>query len=977
MMRQAGVAVVVAVVLLLPLNARAQAPGDRTEVLHPLVFELMNDNITLDPSANVATASRIEFTRGLDDGLIAKPSLGLGLLVSILEKVGISVPGWLVDFIDDVGDFSNVSVNASVGPFFNADYGGYFQVQPSSHESVNLKAAIDVVTNAPAMNTFKCGDEIAIVTSSHGGSNAGLKVQPSTYDFQIGPVFKNIEFGARVGVDIDLCVGLQIPKIGCAGYTASFNESHKFGISVPLPSFLDPMPPLVNVCKAAFAPGANESTLLGCSSGLPTPLFSIWQQQLDAYNSTGAHYSFADFSTPGQVKLLTPDLPFFVPVPMPQVEAVFKQPSEVAGLGAAADGSIVAAATQTDLTTASLDLISLLEFADIPTSVSLGGNLGAVDLGDIAPTFHIDQHMRYEFKPSLSESMTLAAPMGFKVIDPIAGQVAAGTGSVINFKPGQTIKLSFPSAMRTPVSVTNTYAVNGTMATRTSQQYRLSVNFKALHITVPSLNFDFSAIDTNLDLSGSILPDHVIESNTINLPAFAPVTLPGLTLDPESPRIDVTEHSVRDMLNIGNGERAVVYRTSLANAGDVSLSNATLSLDLARIFGGAPAFQAVCVASADLPLNPSYNGTSATSLLGPATTLEPGQQGTVDVLVRVTPEVARITANGCFTPVAYTSSSFATGRSPIGTAIRSSFDECTRASTGPDLTTTADLGASSIMKVADFAVYASDELVFEGAAGTSYGNVGAGASLQFKKSGGDQPLRIVGDVHTGHDLHVNQSQLLADYVQVHDRVHMDKKSSLVVNGGLSESSDCVSLFELPSITFVHSAGSAPRIAVPDGGSITLNAGDYRSIQVRNRATVTLRPGIYNIDDLVIAGDGASFMFDVAGGTITLNIGSWKNGNSQGLRFLVPAGASRAVRINYAGNGMLSFRGAVLQGTLVAPDAGVSLDDGSQMLGSLRAKRVTFGAGSSFIDHHHLEPLKIDAACATALQSPTVPVIVGR
>ena len=84
-----------------------------------------------------------------------------------------------------------------------------------------------------------------------------------------------------------------------------------------------------------------------------------------------------------------------------------------------------------------------------------------------------------------------------------------------------------------------------------------------------------------------------------------------------------------------------------------------------------------------------------------------------------------------------------------------------------------------------------------------------------------------------------------------------------------------------------------------------------------------------------------------------------------------------MRINYAGNGELSFRRALLQGTLVAPDAGVSLDDGTQLLGSVRARRVTFGAGSMFIDHHHLEPLKIDPACATALQSPTVPVIVGR
>ena len=131
------------------------------------------------------------------------------------------------------------------------------------------------------------------------------------------------------------------------------------------------------------------------------------------------------------------------------------------------------------------------------------------------------------------------------------------------------------------------------------------------------------------------------------------------------------------------------------------------------------------------------------------------------------------------------------------------------------------------------------------------------------------------------------------------------------------------------------------------------------------------------DDFSISGDNASFIFDVSAGTITLNIGAWKNGNSRGLRFLVPDGVTRAVRINYAGNGALAFKNAVLQGTIVAPDALVTLDEGSQLRGSLRAKRVTFGDGSTFIDHHHLEPLKIDPACVSALQSSTVPVIMGR
>jgi hypothetical protein len=974
-MRRVLIALVIGASLVVPATAMAQAPGDRTEAIHPLLFQLLNDNIVLDPAANVAPASRIEFTRGIDDNLIKNPGLGLDLLVSILDKVGVSVPGWLVDLIEGVGDFSNVSIDAKLGPFFDADYGGYFQVQPSSQEGLDLRAAIDVTNNVPAMNSFKCGDEIAILTGSQGSSHASLQVRPSFYDFQIGPVFKNIEFGARVGVDIDLCVGLQIPEIGCAGYTASFNESHKFGINVPLPSFLDPIPPLVNVCKGAFRPGANEADLLGCTAGPVKPLFDVWQHSLDTLNSIpGVHYTFAEFS-PGTVRLFTPDLPTPLNLTVPQVEAVFKQPSVVSTVGAAVDGSLIAAATQKDLGTASVDVISLLEYVGIPTSVSLGAGLGSIDLGDVSPTFHIDQNMRYEFKPAVNMAMNLAVPMPFKVIDPVAGQVATGTGSVVNFKPGQTVMLSFPQSRRTPVTMTNTYGMNGTLNTRTSHQYRLSVNFKALHLAGPG--FDFSALDENVDLSGSVLPEHTIENHTLALPAFAPVTLPGLTLDPEDPRIDVTEHSVRDTLNIGGGERAVVYRTSVANTGDVNLLSADLDLNLSRIFGTASAFQAVCVASADLPLNASYDGRTSTGLLAPATTLAPGQQGTVDLLVRVTPEIARVNGNGCFTPVSYTSSSFAKGVSPIGTPVRSNFDQCAGVTTAPDARTTVDLGASTIAKVADFAIYGSDSVVFDGTAGVSYGNVGTGGSLTFKKSGAAEPLRIVGDMHAGRDLHVQQSQVLSDYVQVHDNVHMDKKSSLVLNGALSESSDCNTAFELPSMVFMRPSGAAARIAVAEGGAVSLDAGDYRSIQVRSRGTVTLRAGVYTIEDLVIAGDGASFIFDISAGTITLNLGSWKNANTQGLRFLVPAGATRAVRINYAGNGELAFKNAVLQGTLVAPDAGVKLEEGTQVFGALRARRVTFGAGATFVDHHHLEPLKIDAACATALQSSTVPVIVGR
>ena len=358
--------------------------------------------------------------------------------------------------------------------------------------------------------------------------------------------------------------------------------------------------------------------------------------------------------------------------------------------------------------------------------------------------------MRYEFTPAVNMSMNLGTSMPYRVIDPIAGQVASGTGATVNFTPGQTVMLAFPQAMRDPVPVSNAYAMGGDLSTRTSHQYRLSAKLKALKLNVGSV-FSFTALDEEVDLSGAVLPEHVIENNTLRFPAAAPVIRPGLTLDPESPRVSITEHAVHDSLNLGAGERAVVYKTTVRNDGDVNLSNADLRLDLARAFSTAPGFQAICVASADLPANHAYDGTASSNLLEPGTTLAPGQQGTLDVLVRVIPEVARVTGNGCFTPVAYSSSPAAGGVSPIGTQVRNNLNECTGERTGPDIVSVANLGASQSPACPTTLSMAPIPSSLTGRHGVSYGNIGSGGNIHFKKSGGAAAVQIVGDIHAGHE----------------------------------------------------------------------------------------------------------------------------------------------------------------------------------------------------------------------------------
>ena len=107
-------------------------------------------------------------------------------------------------------------------------------------------------------------------------------------------------------------------------------------------------------------------------------------------------------------------------------------------------------------------------------------------------------------------------------------------------------------------------------------------------------------------------------------------------------------------------------------------------------------------------------------------------------------------------------------------------------------------------------------------------------------------------------------------MQVHDKLHADNKSSLFLNGALSESSDCHAVFELPGIDAPRLSAGAQRVSVPAGGSIALGPGDYRSIQVARQGTVTLRAGVYNVQDLDIAGDGVTLLADVSGGEVTIN-----------------------------------------------------------------------------------------------------------
>jgi hypothetical protein len=961
--------------ILLAVPAGGQVAGDTQTTVHAIDFTTRQEGLVLDPTPTVGPASRVQYTRPLGSSGIDQPDakkIALEFIVSILENdLGVSVPSEIIDFVEGAGDFSNVQIEPVFRLGIGGDYGGYFEVDSIGRADVAVDYPVEVPVEFPAVNTFKCGDHVPIATSSRV-LDARMAVDPAFYDLEIGPVLENLRLEARVGLEVEFCVGLQIPEIGCAGYEFSWgHDVTGVELPLPLPSAIDPLPPLLDLCEAAFAPGADEAALLGCTlPGEAAPLLSRAQQALDTYNALhGTDYTFASFF-PGMVQVFTPDLASNVPLTLPEIEGTFREVKGSALAFSSLDQGrrLRVAGSQTDLATLSLDLVSMIDFVSkFPTSLSLGGGLGSIDLGDIAPTFIVDQEMAFELSPTIDLRMDLGTPMAWEVRDAGGAVVQAGSGRLIDLHPGQTVWVEFPQALQDPTPVVDRYALDAPFSTLTQQRYSAAVQLALLQVDVPGL-LGFAAYEGSVgrfELGGS---PKTIEDHTFTLGGFNGNTALPFELDPEKPILDVTRLEIADVVNLGKGRRAVVYDLGLTNHGDVRLSEVLAERDLAETFATARGFEALCLHSDDLTINEHYDGDADVDLLALGNALEVAQASAIDVLVRVEPEVAETTAEGCFAPVEYLATSTATGESPIGTFVTDRYDHCTEAFRSPLLVARVDLGASVIDGLEDYTVYGWERVEIARALELSMGNLGSNGDvrvLPYTARRSSDP-RIVGDVHAGGDLKITQSRLEIDYLQVGGRLEMnDPRSSLVSTGARSLGSSCVARVPRVSADLAPVEGSAAAV-VTRGAGVDLPPGHYRLLELAAGAEVRLTTGEYNVGLLRIQGDGATVRFDLSGGPIVIDVHDWHMLPVRGVALLAEGGSTRDLLVRYGGTKKQIFRDGLLQGTILAPRASVELDEGTLLAGALYAERVKIGPGSRFIGHDFLEPVEVGGTCEGAL-----------
>ena len=950
----------------------SQKAGDLNTQIQTINFNQQLSNVSLDPNPKIGLETRQSKKEHF--GNLAQPSnlgaeIGAEIVRQMLSEIGINAPGWVFDVVNGLGDFSFVTIKPTLNAGLTVDYGGYIELNDVGNADLKVDYPVEITITYPEANTFGCGDEFTIQTSYVVNEKENmLQVTPPFYEMEVGPILENLKFQVGAGLYVKACFGLPIPGVGCAGVPQTWDLGSFYIIneSIPLPSFLNPLPPLVNACENAFGTNKQESDIIACTTGA-SPILGIAQNILEAYNQSSfppRNYGFASI-TNNQITIETPDLPTGAP-PLPEINGVFKKvTNDNLSFSSLNDGKkLKVSGVKNDISKLDFDLISLLEFGGIPTSISLGGEIGSLDFGDLSPTFSVNQNMNFEFDPKIHISVELGIAMDYKVVDDVLGIVDNGYGTTVNLIAGQKIVAIYPEALSIPTQVESSSTMDGDFTTLTTQEYFDSTKINLMQLKIGS-SFNKSIYETEIGKTSTGAPIK-IQDHTFNLNGFDAIPLNDLILDPENPIINIENLTIEDIVNIGGGEREVVYKVIVNNGGDVELRNSNVVFDLSEAFSNASNLEVKCIFSEDLMINPDFDGISETSLLDIGNTLAVGQTSMIEILVRVKPEIAQIDTAGCFEPVEYYISAFAKGTSPIGTEVINNFYQCTGERTGEDILAVVDLGASIIESINDYAIYGWKGVFFDKALTQSWGNVGSSETIRFENVSlqGGSDATIVGDLHAGNEVYVQgESRVVVDYIQVANSVKIpNRKSSMNETGATSDYSSCVAVMDKIELNVDNHFGSK-KIKIDDNETVQLAPGKYKEVRLQANSILKMSAGTYNIGRWVFLGDNAQVLYNTENGAIDINIGVWQALGRDNLSLSVENNRSAEdVHYNYKGNQPCIFNNSFVQGQIIAPNAEIEFALESVLEGSCYADKVNFKTGSSFIGNTYLDEINLNPGC---------------
>ncbi len=951
--------------LFIPKQAVTQVPGSTSTTNTNLTFQKNFNNLTLDPSPLTGSGSRKEFVQTFGNTNSPTLSGGFSAVKNVLEDNGIDIPDWLSNLIGGTSFFCS-EIKPKYSASVSVQAGGYYQTHSVGTSNIGINYPVEVTVVYPQKNTFACGDEIEISTSYTVPLTTNrLSVTPPFVNQEIGLILRNLSLSASVGLDAEVGFGVEVAGISVCSDKLYFDKSKSFSITPRIPT----LPPLVNFCENAFGPGANEASLFSCAWSGASPVLKLSQQALDMYNEQkNKNYHLATFPTENKVVLATPNLPPDAPT-LPEFQGTFQNVKNT-GLSYSttnAGKDLKASGTKNSISEMSIDLVSLLDYyPSITTSTSLGDNVGDIDLGDVSPTFTVNQSMDFSFKPVIHLSIDLGMTMNYTVYNSDGTSDFSSTGKTVNLIAGQSIRAKFPQNCSSPVNASGTSNITGTFSSSIVQEYFRSIQVNIGEINIPGFITETLVSETlaKTSIGSKTIVDHDI---TLNLGSK---TLNSFTLDPENPKISIDNVSVEDVVNLGDGEKAIVYKIDVSNQGDVKLNNVELDFDLAKTFITASSYSIECLHSAEFALDNEFNGDTFKNLLQSGNSLEVGGSANIEVLVKVKPEKSQVSAGGCFGTVNYNANAKAYAVSPIGTIVENNYNQCTESTTGNDIVAAVDLGASIISGIEDFTLYGWNMVKMDKAQEVSMGNVGSSKDVIFENSSlkNTNPATIFGDIHVGGQLFIQgESKVEADYIAVAENVKTPNwKSLLTLNGALAERSKCVAVQPIINNQFPK-VTSKNNIILKDKESKLIPPGQYNSIVLTEGSEVIFSSGEYHIGRWAFLGDGATVKFKTAGGQVILNLETWQALGRNNLQLIIDGdGSVDDIVYNYSGKQKCTFNSSFIQGRIIAPNAEIEFASNTKLEGVCYANKVNFKTGSSFVGSKFLKKLNINPDCQDAL-----------
>ncbi len=495
-------------------------------VTHTASFQ----DLTLDPSPNTGSPSRLEVRRDLlEDFNTLGPNTNTGqqLLFSIIENIlDVNIPNWIKTAGESLG-IPGV-IQFSLTPTFNlgidAEYGGFIGISDVGTADVDITYPLDVDIRFPEDRSFGCSDKIYVETEASIGQNATMAITPGFYETEMGPIFENASFKIEIG----LVAKIKIACIeGECVYQNSWDLLDELNIpggelvNIPIDLPFTPLPTFIKVCEDAFDPSADIGTLLACTGGAGT----ILQDIVDIINQEPDNEALLATMFDGSNTTVTvgpPDLPSAAGIDIPEFDGTFKK-LRASDLRQSISGDKILVDVDggefEELSRLRVDLLSLLELFGIPTSYSLGFGGGQVDLGDLNLNLTTDLKLDYELDPTHRANIDLGQVMTWRVFNPINDNtINSGTSQIVpQVLMGHYIEATLPDDFTGTNTVGEEFLMNASFSTYSEVMYNNSFSMQFFELTCCDGDLDivlipeFELVENEMPGSPKTIEDHTLQ----------------------------------------------------------------------------------------------------------------------------------------------------------------------------------------------------------------------------------------------------------------------------------------------------------------------------------------------------------------------------------------------------------------------------------------------------------------------------------